>query len=203
MMPPTPTPRPRTVYLVDDDASVRDSLSLLLSLNGFVTAVFASAEDFLQKVDPSWRGCVVADIRMSGMTGLQMQNELVVRDIRLPVVIITAHGDIDSARQAFRVSAVDFLEKPFDQDRLLAAIERGFGQIAEAEPAPAAPSRPASLSRREREVMQLIVAGLSNQRVGEELGISPRTVEVHKSRIMAKVGAKNLADLIRMTMPRA
>lgn len=202
MTPPSDAPaaRERTVYVIDDDASVRDSLSLLLSLNGYVTAVFASAEDFLQRVDARWRGCVVADIRMAGMTGLQLQRELAVRGVRLPVVIITAHGDIESARQAFKSLAVDFLEKPFDQDRLLEAVERGLAQLPEVAPDHAASRRATPLSPREREVLQLVVAGLDNHAIGDRLGISPRTVEVHKARVMSKVGAKNLADLIRMTM---
>ncbi len=142
----------RTVFVVDDDAAVRDSLSLLLSLRGYATAVFGCAEDFLRVLSPDWRGCVVADIRMPGMSGLDLQRVLAEQQARLPVIVITGHGDIAAARQAFRHAAVDFLEKPFGD----------------------------------------------NRQVAEQLGISPRTVEVHKARVMAKLGARTLADLIRL-----
>lgn len=182
----------RTVFIVDDDPAVRDALSLLLSLRGYATAVFGRAEDFLRVVGRNWQGCVVADIRMPGLSGLQMQQALGVSAPQLPVIIITAHGDIDAARQAFKAAAVDFFEKPFDEELLIAAIERALGA------APPAAVRSATLSQREREVMALVVDGLGNRDIGERLGISPRTVEVHKSRLMAKLGARNLADLIRL-----
>jgi two-component system, LuxR family, response regulator FixJ len=190
----------RTVFIVDDDASVRDSLSLLLSLRGYATAVFGCAEDFLRVLSPDWQGCVVADIRMPGMSGLDMQKALAEIPSKLPVIIITGHGDIAAARQAFQAAAVDFLEKPFDDEALVAAIERALtGTVAEWTPSP---PRAATLSIREREVMHLVVEGLDNRRVGERLGISPRTVEVHKARLMAKLGARNLAELIRMSTKR-
>jgi FixJ family two-component response regulator len=191
----------RTVFIVDDDAAVRDSLSLLLSLRGYPTAVFGCAEDFLRVLAPDWKGCVVADIRMPGMNGLEMQRALAQHPSGLPVIVITGHGDIDAARQAFKLAAVEFLEKPFDDDVLVAAIERAFARI-EGGSAPYGPPRGATLSLREREVMNLVIEGLDNRRVGELLGISPRTVEVHKSRLMSKLGARNLAELIRMTTRR-
>jgi two-component system, LuxR family, response regulator FixJ len=186
----------QTVFIVDDDASVRDALSLLLSLRGYATAVFARAEDFLSALAPHWRGCVVADIRMPGMSGLELQLALQDHPEPLPVIIITGHGDIAAARQAFKANAVDFLEKPFDEDRLLQAIDSALsGLPADRDGASTA------LSAREREVLQLVVDGLDNRQIGERLAISPRTVEVHKSRAMAKVGARNLAELIRMNLP--
>lgn len=185
-----------TVFIVDDDAAVRDSLALLLSLRGLPTAVFGSAEDFLQVLQPHWQGCVVADIRMPGMSGLDLQAALQARAPQLPVIIITAHGDIAAARQAFKASAVDFFEKPYDEDRLTEAVERALASAAPARESSAAGG--AVLSAREREVMALVVDGCDNRRIGEQLGISPRTVEVHKSRLMAKLGARNLADLIRL-----
>lgn len=194
----------RTVFIIDDDASVRDSLSLLLSLRGYATAVFGCAEDFLKVLAPEWRGCVVADIRMPGMSGLDLQRVLAEHPARLPVVIITGHGDIAAARQAFKAAAVDFLEKPFDDELLVAAIERALAEVEEPEPPalPRVPVRSATLSPREREVMALVVEGCDNRQVGERLGISPRTVEVHKSRLMAKLGVRNLAELLRVATRR-
>jgi FixJ family two-component response regulator len=190
------------VYIVDDDPAVRDSLSLLLSLRGYRTATFASAEDFLAALRPEWKGCVIADIRMPGMSGLALQAELARRGVRLPVVIVTAHGDVASARAAFKSDAVDFLEKPFDEHGPVAAVEAAFRrERARASRAERAGERAAQLARltgREREVVHLLAEGLHNVEVAERLAISPRTVEVHKARIMAKLGARNLAELIRI-----
>jgi len=198
MPPPASSPHRRTVFIVDDDASVRDSLSLLLSLRGFASAVFASAEDFLRVLTPAWRGCVLADIRMPGMSGLEMQRVLRAHPASMPVIIITGHGDIDAARQAFKAEAVDFLEKPFDDERLVEAIETALSRVAQ-EPVPREIGlRSPTLSQREKEVMARVVAGMDNQAIGQSLGISPRTVEVHKSRMMAKLGARNLADLMKL-----
>jgi two-component system, LuxR family, response regulator FixJ len=200
---PTPSlPHRRTVFIVDDDASVRDSLSLLLSLRGFATAVFASAEDFLRVLSPHWRGCVLADIRMPGMSGLEMQQVLTGHPAGLPVIIITGHGDIDAARQALKASAVDFLEKPFEDERLVAAIEEAMRRIDENEPSREAGALGPSLSQRERQVMSLVVSGQDNRAIGEELGISARTVEVHKARMMAKLGVRNLVELMRVAKAR-
>lgn len=191
-----------TVFIVDDDASVRDALSLLLSLRGHATATFASAEDFLQALQPHWHGCVVADIRMPGMSGLELQRCLRERAPSLPLIVITAHGDVAAARQAFLAQAVDFIEKPFEGEQLLAAIESALTSARAAPvetPAPA-PARVSTsrLSAREREVMALMVQGQHNRRIAEELGISPRTVEVHKARVMEKLGVANLVELVRL-----
>lgn len=187
-----------TIFLVDDDASVRDALSLLLSLHGHATATFASAEDFLAAFDPAWRGCVVADIRMPGLSGLELQRVLRERAPALPVVVITAHGDVAAARQAFLADAVDFIEKPFDGDLLLSAVEHALAGRRRAVP-DAAPRQPGGpLSPREREVLQLMVQGQHNRRIAEQLGISPRTVEVHKARVMEKLGVRTLVDLVRL-----
>lgn len=188
----------QTVFIVDDDPSIRDSLSLLFSLHGHATAIFACAEDFLRALEPGWRGVVIADIRMRGMSGLEMQEVLARHPSPLPVIVITAHADIAAARQAFRFHAVDFLEKPFDHDQLLASVERGMRGLPEV--AAALGTRPVAttLSSRERQVMALVVEGMDNRGIGAQLGISPRTVEVHKSRLMTKLGARNLAELIRI-----
>lgn len=191
-----------TVFIVDDDASVRDSLALLLSLRGYRTALFACAEDFLRALDGEWIGCVVADIKMPGLSGLELQAALAERGVQLPVLIITAHGDVASTRAAFKSRAVDFLEKPLDDDQLVRAIEDALGRerdrVASRVQQERRGAQLASLSDREREVMALIVQGLHNREIGERLGISPRTVEVHKARIMAKLNIGTLAELIRL-----
>jgi FixJ family two-component response regulator len=188
----------QTVFIVDDDPSVRDALALLLSLRGYPTAVFACAEDFLRALEPQWRGVVIADIRMPGMSGLEMQEALSHHPARLPVIVVTAHGDVAAARQAFMFNAIDFLDKPFDHEQLLASIDRAMSGLPP--DASTIGTRPvaSTLSAREREVMALVVEGFDNRAVGEKLGISPRTVEVHKSRVMSKLGARNLAELIRI-----
>lgn len=206
----------QTVFVVDDDPSVRDALTLLLSLHGHACASFASAEDFLGALQPGWRGCVVADIRMSGMSGLQLQERLREKGLPLAVVVVTAHGDVAAARQAFMADAVDFIEKPFDGEQLLRAVEAGLARVRDADArqadppplttngtsayaSPAGRDAPgASLSPREREVMLLLVQGLHNRRIAEELGISHRTVEVHKARVLEKFGARSVVELVRI-----
>lgn len=192
-----------TVFIVDDDPAVRDSLSLLLSLRGYRTATFGSAESFLGALRPQWRGCLIADIRMPGMSGLELQRELARRGVALPVVIVTGHGDVSSARAAFKADAVDFLEKPFDDEGPVVAVEAAMRRARERasieRDAEESARLLAQLTSREADVMALLVQGLHNVEVAERLGISPRTVEVHKARIMAKLGARNLAELIRIT----
>lgn len=189
-----------TVFIVDDDPSVRDALSLLLSLRGRQTATFANAEDFLAAVQPDWQGCVVADIRMPGLSGLELQARLSGR-ASLPVIVISAHGDVAAARQAFLAHAVDFIEKPFEGEVLLAAVERALDRLHAKGGSRDDDGTAALLSRltpRERDVMELMVKGLHNRRIAAELGISPRTVEVHKARVMEKAGAQSLVDLVRL-----
>lgn len=183
-----------TVFIVDDDASVRDALSLLLSLRGHACATYTSAEDFLAALQPAWRGCVVADIRMPGLSGLELQAALRERGIALPVIVITAHGSVAAARQAFLADAVDFLEKPFDGEQLLRAVEQALAGL----PEPQAAARGTdTLTAREREVMALLVEGLHNRRIAETLGISPRTVEVHKARVLDKLGVASVVELVK------
>ncbi len=193
-----------TVYIVDDDAAMRDSLSLMLGLLGYRTASFESAEGFLSAYRPQWSGCVVADLKLPGKSGLDLQAELRTRASHLPFVIITGHGDVASARAAFQSDAVDFLEKPFDDSALRAAIDRGLEKESlrseHAETARDQASRLAVLTRREREVLELIGKGLHAKQVGSALHISPRTVEVYKARIMTKLQARNVAELIRFAL---
>jgi FixJ family two-component response regulator len=191
-----------TVYLVDDDPAIRDALSLSLSLSGYPIAQFASAEDFLSAFDPVWTGCVVADIRMPGMSGLQLQAALTERGSQLPVVIITGHGDVTSARAAFRGRAIDFLEKPLDNEHLIGAIDTAFehelGRINQQASKARREAALSSLSPREREVMTYLTKGLHAKEIGEQLGISHRTVEVHKAHIMEKMGVRSVIDIVRM-----
>jgi RNA polymerase sigma factor (sigma-70 family) len=195
-----------TVFLVDDDPSVRDALGLLLGVRGYRTAVFASGEAFLKAWQPDWAGCLVADIRMSGMDGLALQRKLQEMGCPLPVIIVTGHGDVSLAREAFKARAVDFLEKPFDDAKLIAAIEEAFSMERSSRMAldRKAQSRQLldELTPREREVMELVVMGRHNREIAPQLGISVRTVEVHKARLMSKLGVDNVADLVRIAMAR-
>lgn len=194
-----------TVCLVDDDAAVRDALGLVLSLHGYRTRSFASAEDLSGVVDATWEGCVVADLRMPGRSGIELAGELASRGIAMPVVIITAHGDVASARAAFRLNAVDFLEKPFEDDELIEAIEAAFArELARLATTGEAVERERALARlspREREIAVLVAQGLRNPAIAERLAISPRTVEVHKARIMDKLGVRGLDELILKVRP--
>lgn len=194
----------QTVFIVDDDAAVRDSLSLLLGLRGYRTVVFASAEDFLSTWKPEWAGCVLVDIRMPGMSGLELQAKLADAGCGLPVIVITAHGDAASARAALKGDAVDFLEKPIDDDQLMAAVAAGLERLERRRSASdarrAIETRLARLTSRERQVMDLVARGLHNREIAEELGISPRTVEVYKARMMEKVQVRNLSEIIRLAM---
>ena len=191
-----------TVFIVDNDPAVRDSLSLLLSLRGYRTASFARSEDFLGACTRESFGCVLADIRTPGISGLELQAILAREGIELPVLIMTAHGDVSSARAAFKANAVDFLEKPLEDAQLLAGIEAAFARERARHAAQGEATRRealiAELSQREREVLALLVRGMSHRDVARELDISPRTVEAHKARIMSKLGAANLADLVRI-----
>ncbi|GEC96993.1 DNA-binding response regulator [Zoogloea ramigera] len=193
-----------TVFIVDDDPSVRDALGLLLGVHDYRLAVFADADSFLRALKPHWHGCLLLDIRMPGMDGLSLQKKLLELGCDLPVVIMTGHGDVDSAREAFRAMAVDFLEKPLDGARLLAAIAEAFERQRQAADAAASRSqiqrRLDRLTPREREVMARVVAGRHNREIAAELAISPRTVEVHKARMMDKLGVASVAELVRLSL---
>ena len=200
----SPAHRDLTVFVVDDDASVRDSLALMLGLAGYRTALYADAESFLEAYRPAWAGCLIADLRLPGRSGIELQAELRARGSALPVIIITAHGDVQSARTAFQGRAVDFIEKPFDQAQLRAAIETGFAieqdRIRQIETHGLREEKLASLTTRERAVMDHAARGLHAKEIAAALGMSPRTVEVHKTRIMAKLGVRNVAELVRFAV---
>lgn len=193
-----------TVFVVDDDASVRDSIALLLGLAGYRTSVFADAESFLAAWQEDWAGCVVADVKLPGQSGVELQATLRERGASLPFVIVTAHGDVPTARAAFRSQAVDFLEKPFDNAQLYAAVDTAFGleerRIHRHDSRRADAEKLSRLTAREREVLDKAAQGLHAKEIAAALGISSRTVEVHKTRIMEKLDVRNVAELVRFAI---
>ncbi len=193
-----------TVFIVDDDASVRDSTALLLSLKGFPTQLFACGEDFLSALPDESAGCVLLDLRMPGLTGIEVHQRLLVERPDLPVIFLTAHGDVATVRHCLKSGATDFIEKPVDPALLVEAIDKALAQQASlsADRARQAQmqSRLSRLTPREREVLNLLAEGLQNRDVALKLDISPRTVEVYKARLMEKLQTRTLADLIRMVL---
>lgn len=193
-----------TVFIVEDDQSVRDALGLLLGLQGFSVVLFADAEGFLAARRADWSGCLLIDIRMPGMDGLTLQKRLLESGCSLPVIVMTGHGDVESARQAFRAQAVDFIEKPIDHDKLLRAIDEAFSRQSASQEQrdrqTGATRLLATLTPREREVMDQVVAGRHNRDIARALDISPRTVEVHKARLLAKLRVNSIADLVRLSL---
>jgi RNA polymerase sigma factor (sigma-70 family) len=193
-----------TVFLVDDDPAVRDSLSLFLSLKGFRIQPFASAEDFLAIYNVQYPGCLVLDVHLSGMDGLSLQACLGEKDISLPVIVMTAYGDVATARSALKGGAVDFLEKPVDVELLYKAVNDALdrdraSRIRESEKIELE-ARLSLLSEREKQILGLVVDGKHNREIAAALGISPRTVEVHKARIMEKCRVPRLTDLLRIVL---
>lgn len=192
------------IYVVDDDAAVRDSLSLLLETQGYAVARFPSAPAFLAAAPTLPAGVLVADIRMPGMDGLELQRHLNARAPSFPIIVITGHGDVPLAVRAMKAGAVDFIEKPFAAEAILAAVAAGLSRLSQpqsrAEPAAEAATRLAALSPREREVLIGLLAGLPNKAIAYDLAISPRTVEIHRARIMQKMQAKSLSELIRLAL---
>jgi len=193
-----------TVFVVDDDASVRDSLRLSLKLAGHAVEVFESATAFLASGVSGRRGCLITDIRMPDVDGLALQEELVKGSSQLSVIIITGHGDIPLTVRAMRAGAVDFLEKPFAREALLASVRRALDISDRAGQASLEArdirGRIASLTPREREVFDLVVAGKQSKVIAHELDASPRTIEVHRGRMMNKLQAQSLQDLVRMAI---
>ncbi len=193
-----------TVALIDDDAAVLRSLRLLLEGRGLTVQCFTSAESFLESVGEPAPICVISDVRMPGLNGLDLQRELKQRGIAAPLILITGHGDITMAVNAIKEGAFDFIEKPFNDERLMASItaaaEKGLkAQIAQSERADLE-ARLAELSPRQRQVMDLVVQGLANKEIALRLDISPRTVENYRAWAMEKMGAGNLADLVRKVL---
>jgi two-component system response regulator FixJ len=199
-MPPTE----QTVFIVEDDAAVRDSLGLLLGLKGYRTQSFGCAEDFLRVYQPTWAGCLLLDIRMPGMSGLELQHALRQQSLALPIIIMTAHGDVATVRTTLKAGAVDFLEKPVDPDALLTAIRSALdadaAQRRAARDAEGTQQRLSVLTARERQVMELVAKGRHNREIAATLGISPRTVEVHKARVMEKLQVESVPELVRIVL---
>lgn len=193
------------VYVVDDDHAVADSLCLLLRLHGYSSKSFASGEQFLAELDPALSSAIVLlDLRMPGKSGAEVQAELAARELRWPIVMVTAHGDAASARNALKAGALDFIEKPIDDSVLLSVLENATEQAEATEATVARQAetdrRLARLTPRERQVLALVVDGRHNREVAQELGISPRTVEVYKARLMDKLDVERLPDLIRLSL---
>jgi len=192
------------VHLIDDDEGVRRALAYLLGAAGLAVRVYESASAFLEKCEDFQSGCVVSDVRMPGIDGVELLRQLQQKRARMPVVIMTGHADVPLAVAAMKGGAVDFIEKPFPDDVLLVAIQAAFerdrstgrpaAEVAQIE------SRLASLTGREKEVLDGLLAGYPNKTIAYDLGLSPRTVEVHRANVMMKMGASSLAELVRMTL---
>ncbi len=192
----------KTVFVVDDDPAVRDALTLLIEQDGLTVRAFASAEEFLGHCQTQCRGCIIVDIRMGGMSGMQLHQEILKRGCVLPVIFLTGHGDIPMSVRAIKAGAIDFLTKPITREALMhsvhAALAESISRQVQAATSHAAQSRMAELTEREKEVMHWLLAGRANKEIGRLLGISHRTVEIHKARVMKKTGAVSLLDLIRL-----
>lgn len=190
------------VTIIDDDASVLDALSVLLRTSGYGVAAFARAADMLSA--PFAPGCIVTDVRMPEMSGLELLHRLKAQGDVRPVILLSAHGNVEMAMQAVKLGALDFVEKPFKAERLLEAIHsalEGFAQAqAVREEVDELRSRVDSLTQRQRETMELLVQGLANKDIAGQLGISPRTVEIYRAWVMSKMGARSLAELVHMNI---
>lgn len=200
-------PSDATVYIVDDDEAVRDSLAALLATHGWQTETFESAAVFLSRYRRGGTGCLLLDVRMPGMSGLELQEVLAAQRVLLPVIIITGHGDIPMAVKAMRLGAVDFIEKPFSNEALFHAIEQALAVAQQAERVERAEATKAEataclaqLTARECEVLNHLVCGHANKMIAYDLGISPRTVEVYRARVMEKMHADSLSQLVRMAL---
>lgn len=197
------------IHIVDDDPSVRDALSVVLTLEGYHVTGFADGHSFLAAARNRLPACIILDVHMPGRSGLDILKELNAKHYPVPIFIISGQGDIPMAVEAIKHGALDFIEKPFDAEtvvtRVRDAIAAAARRSAGAGPADALAQFPGSelLTAREREVLNLIAAGASNKEAGRQLGISPRTIEVHRARIMEKLGAKNAADLVRIVLSEA
>jgi len=196
--------RGQKVFVVDDDDAVRESLSALLISYGFETVTFEGARDFLAQCDRAATGCLIADVRMPDIGGLELQERVAAEFPDIAVVIITGHGDVPLAVRAMKAGAVDFIEKPFAEDVIVETVKRAIDHATHAHnrhlTAAAALARLELLTPREREVLDGLVAGLPNKTIGYDLGISPRTVEIHRARVMDKMEARSLSSLVRIAL---
>jgi two-component system response regulator FixJ len=190
------------VYIIDDDDAVRDAMGMLMESSGLVSKGFTEAQEFLDYYDGSQRGCLVLDIRMPGMTGLELQEKLKSQNSMLPIIFITGHGDIPMAVEAMRNGAIDFMRKPISESELLERIRYGFehevGMRSKAESGLSSLKLLQSLTKREQQVFHCVTDGQANKVIASNLDISERTVEVHRSQVMKKLGAGTLAQLVRI-----
>ncbi|MCP4205204.1 MAG: response regulator transcription factor [bacterium] len=193
-----------TVFVIDDDPAVRDSLELLVRSVELPVEAFASGTEFIQSYRPEMSGCVVLDVRMPGLSGIELQEQLSARGSTLPIIFITAHADVPTAVKALKAGAVDFIQKPFSDQDLLDKIHQAFDLDTEKRQAARLRheirERMESLTQREREVMALVVEGLTNKVIAHRLELSQRTVEIHRARVMSKMQADSVAQLVRMAM---
>lgn len=194
------------VHVVDDDPAIRDSLSFLLSAADLEPIVYESALSLLERAELLEPGCIVTDVRMPGMSGLELVLKLKEKQLNHPVIVLTGHGDVALAVEAMKAGVVDFIEKPFDEDVLLKAVQTALAREVNATARQAEKAevegKVAQLSQREREVFEAIVSGDSNKSAAQKLGISPRTVEIYRAHVMDKMGAQTLSDLVRMALIR-
>jgi two-component system, LuxR family, response regulator FixJ len=192
------------IHVIDDDEAVRQSLAFLLAASGYPVRIYHSAVAFLDALTATQPGCVLTDVRMPGMSGLDLQRELITRRVVLPVIVMTGHGDVALAVEAMKAGAVDFVEKPFSGDLILgairAALDRHTRIAAQNDFVAAAAARLETLTPREREVLDGLVAGLPNKTIAYDLNISARTVEVHRANLMTKMGATSLPALVRIIL---
>jgi two-component system response regulator FixJ len=194
----------KNVYVIDDDPAMRDSLDFLLGSAGFNVRVFDSAQIFLDELTKLEPGCVVTDVRMPGVDGMELLRRINSGARKLPVIVMTGHGDVPLAVEAMKLGALDFLEKPFEDERLIGMIETALSEQQNGSKGDAASAdmaaRVASLTQRERQVMQGLVTGQSNKTIAREYDISPRTVEVYRANVMTKMQAGNLSELVRFAI---
>ena len=202
--PPEPGRAGPIVFLVDDDEAVRRSLALLLGSFGYATASFASAEALLDAAPLPAPGCLIVDVRMPGMDGLTLQGELVARGIVHPVIVVTGHADVPLAVRAMKAGAVDLIEKPYDAEEILRAVRAALARMEDVRQhqaaADSASARIALLTPREQEVLVHLVDGRANKAIAYALGISPRTVEIHRANVMEKLGCRSLAEVVRTAL---
>lgn len=193
-----------TVFIVDDDQAVRDSLCWLIEAAGLSVKAFNSAQEFLAIYDPQWAGCLVLDVRLPGMSGLELQRELAQRQVMLPIIIITGHGDVSTAVRAMKAGAIDFIEKPFSDDLLIHRVRDALEKDAQNRQVSAdrnhIQQRIALLTPREKQVLELVVQGKLNKQIAADLHLSQKTVEAHRANLMSKMQATNVADLVKQAM---
>ena len=192
----------QTVFIVDDDPAICESLCNLIESAGLVTRQFASAEDFLKMSSPELAGCLVLDVRLPGMSGMELQNRLIKSGLRIPIIIMTAHGDIPMVRNAMKAGAVEFLTKPFQDEELLMAIEEAFALDRSQRSAKSLErsivERWKTLSERERQVLELVTTGMLNKQIADRLNLSLITVKLYRRQVMDKMPAETFADLVKM-----